>query len=224
MRSIPTSETRTHASMTMPLSSTRSRTSIRLVPPAARSTGIEHSFSRHGRGAAASLQRAGRGSSASKRRELPLERADLLAERVVLGRQLLPARRQVVIEFPPVEANLLRFVDRADQQPYSDRQQFYFGQRHLDVARHHEPFVEHAVENVDQTRRSPVPIRQRRHRFRILTALQTLAFLDNEARSRLSQQRGCHASTKELVGNNLILHRSPTAARSQPYRFTTDVR
>jgi hypothetical protein len=44
MRSIPTSETRTHASMTIPLSRTRSRTSIRLVPPAARSTGIEHSF------------------------------------------------------------------------------------------------------------------------------------------------------------------------------------
>src|ERR1700704_1645018 len=40
IKSIPTSETRTQASMTMPLSSTRSRTSIRLVPPAARSTDI----------------------------------------------------------------------------------------------------------------------------------------------------------------------------------------
>src|SRR5438874_9642004 len=53
IRSIPTSETRTHASMTIPLSSTRSRTSIRLVPPAARSTGIgdssDHSFLLHGR-------------------------------------------------------------------------------------------------------------------------------------------------------------------------------
>src|ERR687886_2159386 len=39
IRSMPTSETRTHASMTMPLSRTRSRTSIRLVPPGARSTG-----------------------------------------------------------------------------------------------------------------------------------------------------------------------------------------
>src|SRR3954470_17671158 len=44
IKSIPTSETRTHASMTMPLSRTRSRTSIRLDPPAARSTGIAHSF------------------------------------------------------------------------------------------------------------------------------------------------------------------------------------
>ena len=33
IRSMPTSETRTQASMTMPLSSTRSRTSMRLVPP-----------------------------------------------------------------------------------------------------------------------------------------------------------------------------------------------
>src|SRR5918993_3554844 len=39
IRSIPTRDTRTHASMTMPLSRTRSRTSMRLVPPGARSTG-----------------------------------------------------------------------------------------------------------------------------------------------------------------------------------------
>src|SRR2546425_819257 len=37
---MPTSETRTQASMTMPLSSTRSRTSMRLLLPAARSTPI----------------------------------------------------------------------------------------------------------------------------------------------------------------------------------------
>src|SRR5947209_4196603 len=40
MRSMPTRDTRTHASMTIPLSRTRSRTSMRLVPPAARSMGI----------------------------------------------------------------------------------------------------------------------------------------------------------------------------------------
>src|SRR5207248_9004475 len=40
MRSIPTREIRTHASMTMPLSSTRSRTSIRLDPPDSLSTAI----------------------------------------------------------------------------------------------------------------------------------------------------------------------------------------
>src|SRR5213078_5262703 len=41
MRSIPTRDTRTHASMTMPLSRTRSSTSIRLLPLVARSTAID---------------------------------------------------------------------------------------------------------------------------------------------------------------------------------------
>ena len=40
IRSIPTRETRTQASMTMPLSSTRSRTSMRLDPPDTRSTAM----------------------------------------------------------------------------------------------------------------------------------------------------------------------------------------
>src|SRR5215213_10658656 len=40
IRSIPTSEILTHASITIPLSSTRSRTSIRLLPPGALSTAI----------------------------------------------------------------------------------------------------------------------------------------------------------------------------------------
>src|SRR5438067_11709727 len=44
IRSMPTSDTRTHASMTIPLSRTRSRTSMRLDPPAARSTGIVGSW------------------------------------------------------------------------------------------------------------------------------------------------------------------------------------
>src|SRR5215208_5162544 len=40
IKSIPTREILTHASITMPLSSTRSRTSIKLVPPGALSTAI----------------------------------------------------------------------------------------------------------------------------------------------------------------------------------------
>src|SRR5262245_35556869 len=40
IRSMPTREIRTHASITIPLSSTRSRTSIKLVPPGALSTAI----------------------------------------------------------------------------------------------------------------------------------------------------------------------------------------
>src|SRR6266850_2571447 len=132
IRSIPTSDTRTHASITIPLSSTRSRTSIRLVPPAARSTGIGHSLSRtsislHG------LPRWRR-PAPRQRRQLALQRADLLAQLVVLRRQRLLPWREMVIVFPPVETNLFRLVNRANEQPDPDRQQLNFGQRHLDVA------------------------------------------------------------------------------------------
>src|SRR5712691_3931030 len=109
MRSIPTSETRTQASMTIPLSSTRSRTSIRLVPPAARSTGIGYSF-----GVALSQSRRTR-TPPRQRRQFALEHANFLLELFVFQRQRLLSRRQMVIELPPVETDLLVFVDRADQ-------------------------------------------------------------------------------------------------------------
>src|ERR1043165_6034764 len=96
MRSMPTSETRTHASITIPLSSTRSRTSIRLVPPAARSTGIALSSVLPCR----LLQCAGSGPPPRQRRQLPLEDPDFLAQFLVLGRQRLLARGQVVVELP----------------------------------------------------------------------------------------------------------------------------
>src|SRR5437763_816583 len=104
MRSIPTSETRTHASMTIPLSSTRSRTSMRLVPPAARSTGIEHSLFQRGR------------APPHQRRQLTLERAHLFLQLLVLRRERLLAGREVMIELPPIETDLLRLVDRADEE------------------------------------------------------------------------------------------------------------
>src|SRR5713226_462468 len=147
MRSMPTSETRTHASMTIPLSRTRSRTSMRLAPPAARSTGIGCSFDR------LTQRRHGR-SVAGHRRQPPFERANLLLQLLVLGRHELLAGREVMIEPPPVEADLLGLVDRADEQPDTDRQQLDFGQRDLDVARDDEAFVQHAIEDLDQTGRS----------------------------------------------------------------------
>ena len=65
-----------------------------------------------------------------------------------------------MVEFPPVEADLLRLVDRADQQPDPNREQLDFRQRHLDVAGDDEAFVENAVENVDETGRPSVPLSQ----------------------------------------------------------------
>src|SRR5262245_44863843 len=157
MRSMPTSDTRTHASMTIPLSRTRSRTSMRLVPPAARSTGIEHSLFQRCRAAP------------HQRLQLTLERPYLLLQFFVLGRQSLLPRRQVVIELPPVETDLLGFVDGADEQPDPNGQELDFGQRNLDIASHHEPLVEHAVQHIDEARRPSVPVTQWRwHRLRIL--------------------------------------------------------
>src|SRR5436853_1697527 len=118
---MPTSETRTHASMTIPLSSTRSRTSMRLVPPAARSTGIEHSLFQRGRAAP------------HHGRQLTFERAHLFLELFVLRRERLLARREMVIELPPVETDLLGLVDRADEETDPDRQELDFGERDLDV-------------------------------------------------------------------------------------------
>src|SRR6185436_18633144 len=111
IKSMPTSETRTHASMTIPLSSTRSRTSIKLVPPAARSTAIEHSLCRRSVCQRQRLPGRRRGSPAAERCELSLERAHLLLQLRVFGRQQLLAGRQVMIVLPPVEANLFGFID-----------------------------------------------------------------------------------------------------------------
>src|SRR5262249_35993738 len=103
MRSMPTSDTRTHASMTIPLSRTRSRTSMRLVPPAARSTGIEPSL----------FQRCG--PAPHQRLQLTLEGPHLLLQFLVLRRQRLLARREMMIELPPVEPDLFRLVDGTDE-------------------------------------------------------------------------------------------------------------
>src|SRR6185295_11586588 len=87
IRSIPTRETRTHASMTMPLSSTRSRTSMRLVPPDVRSTGMAVRFLF---ASAPALRRSsGHGSTRGhllfgELGDLALEDLDLFAERLVL--------------------------------------------------------------------------------------------------------------------------------------------
>src|SRR3979411_1199001 len=107
MRSIPTRDTRTHGSMTIPLSRTRSRTSIRLVPPAAPSTGLGHSLCRSFFCLSLRLTTRPRCAATRQRGKLPLQRAHLLAQVVVLGGQHLLARREMVIVFPPVETDLL---------------------------------------------------------------------------------------------------------------------
>ena len=90
IRSIPTSDTRTQASMTMPLSRTRSRTSMRLVPPAS-------SFDGHREDSLVGCQslpvadRRRRGAP-RQRRDPPFEQPELLTKLEVLLQHLLAAR------------------------------------------------------------------------------------------------------------------------------------
>src|SRR5687767_2427575 len=142
IKSIPTRDTRTHASMTIPLSRTRSRTSIRLVPPAARSTAIvtaPYWF----------LLRTSSGSP-RQRREPAFHHPQLLAQLQVLLHHLLASRRQMTVVLPPIETDLLCLVDRTNHQPDADRQQLDFGQRDLDVAGHDQTLVQHAVKHIDK--------------------------------------------------------------------------
>ena len=57
---------------------------------------------------------------------------------------------QIGIEFPPVHSDLLSFVDGADQQTNADRQQLDIREGDADVAGDDQPFIENAVQNIDQ--------------------------------------------------------------------------
>src|SRR5919205_1970371 len=120
IRSMPTSETRTHASITMPLSSTRSRTSMRLVPPGARSTGGMGVGSPPSRSSGGWRWRDGRSGTRPAELALQLEDAGFQAgDRVLRGGRI--ARHQRSIVPPPVEADLFGLVDRAHQQADAHR-------------------------------------------------------------------------------------------------------
>src|SRR5436190_18116749 len=72
--------------------------------------------------------------------------ADLAPEVLVLGGEPSARRApEIGIVAPPVQPDLLRLVDRADDQAYADGEQLDLGQRHADVARYEQPLVEDAV-------------------------------------------------------------------------------
>src|SRR5688500_4022775 len=159
---MPTSDTRTYASITIPLSSTRSRTSIRLVPPGALSTAIasflriegkEHRPSgRHRAGPRESALRGpghrGRALAGLGARREPvqplLELLNPIPQLLILRRQPrgLPRARQRAVELPPVQPDLLRLVDGAHQQPDLDGEQLDVREVHLDIAGDDEPLVQ----------------------------------------------------------------------------------
>src|SRR5947209_7710348 len=121
---MPTRDTRTHASITIPLSRTRSSTSIRLEPLAARSTGIVIS-------SGLSVLRVPRAPlhperSLRRRRQrgdFLLELLDLLPESGVGGQRCLPSGSEVPVVTPPIEADRLRLLEGADDEADPDREQ-----------------------------------------------------------------------------------------------------
>ena len=96
------------------------------------------------------LRGAGRGF------QLPLEPANSFLELLVLHGQLVIAHRQMAIVAPPVEANLLCLVDRADHQPDSDGEQLDFSDGNLDIAGNDQALVEDPIENIDEAARTSV--------------------------------------------------------------------
>src|SRR4026208_1504463 len=158
--SIPTSATQTHTSMTMPLSRIRSTTSARFVPPTlsiAMGDSLCSRYVRRAPCARSSQLDAGTERLPGQRRDLQLERFDFLAQLVALRRADLPARRQASIEPPPIDAELLGLVERADEQSDADGEELDFGQRDFDVSCHHEALVEDTVEDLDENPRTVVP-------------------------------------------------------------------
>ena len=82
--------------------------------------------------------------------EIAAENVALRAQLEVLLHHLFAPGREVTVVLPPVESYLFRLVDRTDHQTDPDRQQLDFRQRDLDVARHDQTFVQHAVEHVNK--------------------------------------------------------------------------
>jgi len=60
-------------------------------------------------------------------------------------------RAQARIGLPPVKTDLFCFIDRADEETDLNGEELDVGEVDLDVADNHEAFVEHAIEDVDQS-------------------------------------------------------------------------
>ena len=105
-------------------------------------------------------------SPCSRRRSVPFCRSTLFFSRPRQQRRLC---RQVRIILPPVQAYLLCLINRANQQTDANREQFHVGQRNSYIARDYQPFVENAVQNIYQVRRSR-SCRHPIHKFSFLFA------------------------------------------------------
>src|SRR4051794_37542231 len=83
-----------------------------------------------------------------------LEALEPFAQVAVLAFELLPRlARQRRVALPPVDAHLLRLVDRRHEQSQLDRQELDVEQVDLDVACDHDALVEHPLEDVGEVAR-----------------------------------------------------------------------
>jgi hypothetical protein len=87
-------------------------------------------------------------ATGSERGYFLLELPQLFPQSVIFGSPRPGG--EVAIVFPPIESDLLGFVDRADDQPDPDREELDLGQGDLDVAGDGQPLVENAIEDVDE--------------------------------------------------------------------------
>src|SRR5688500_2812252 len=185
--------------MTMPLSSTRSRTSIRLEPAAVLSTAISALLAL----TAATLCR--------RRYALLLQRVQTGRDTVQLlmhGTELFPLlrfhRREIRIAAPPVHADLVRLVDRADEQADADGQQLHVREADADIASHDEALVQNPVEDVDQALRTLWPhFVVRRH---LRSFLRCQSSFPSGPRSMLSSSPS--RPNTSLISSSLSLKRS----------------
>src|SRR3954454_14917820 len=87
-----------------------------------------------------------------------LEALEPRAEILVLLLQLVSPAAQRGVGFPPIDAHLLRALNRGHQEPQLDREQLDVEQVDLDVSRDHDALVEHPFEYVRQVRRAAGPL------------------------------------------------------------------
>jgi hypothetical protein len=67
-----------------------------------------------------------------------------------MSRRIGERSSQIRIVLPPVQADLFRLVDGANQQPYANGQQFNIRERNADIASYDEAFIQHSVEDIDK--------------------------------------------------------------------------
>src|SRR5258706_6508869 len=70
-----------------------------------------------------------------------------------MSRRVGQRSSQIRIVLQPVQADLFRFVDGANQQPYANCQQLDIRKRNADIPSYDEAFVQHSVEDIDKVSR-----------------------------------------------------------------------